>query len=446
MSKVNRRKFISAAVGGAIVAAAGYGYYEYSKKPTVITPTTQTTSTTTPGPKTTTPSPTMTPRPSTTQKPKLREGCPLVANYDHGHYEIKPEEIQSFSKWNILTLNFETAYYANSAIRQIRNLNPGIEILAWISLGFYKTPSGSGGVVEQSLLAGSTEDWWIHKKGAKTPSSRLHPVPWYPELATPNPKSDFASKIVKFLHESVLSTGLYDGVFFDVTWDNGWLTSVLSDADISIIDWREGVTNIMKATRENEGDDVIIIGNPGAEWRNDSSYWQYANGHYQENALGDAFGSKWDKMWEIYQRNMNKPSPPPRIHWIGVDTQYKRNRENYQYAIPTDDDLRRMRLGLGTTLLLDNGYFGFDKGDGWHGHGKSWWYPEYDAELGRPTQKYAKEGQLYKRVFENGLIIVNPSGSNSKIQTKGTYRDVSTGIEGTEFTVNPYDARILLEK
>ncbi len=446
MSKVNRRKFISAAVGGAIVAAAGYGYYEYSKKPTTLNTSTSTSvalTTTTSGPETTTPEPS--PSPTTADKTRLREGCPLVGNYDHTRAEIKPYEIALLAKWNMLTLNFETSYYARAAISEIRKLNSDIKILVWISLGFWK-PTGWGGAMEANFLRASTEDWWIHKKGAKTPSSRLHPVPWYPELATPNPKSDFASNIVKFLHESVLSTGLYDGVFFDVTWDNGWLTSVLSDADISIIDWREGVTNIMKATRENEGDDAIIIGNPGAEWRNDSSYWQYANGHYQENALGDVFGSKWDKMWEIYQRNMNKPSPPPRIHWIGVDTQYRRKRENYQNAIPTDDDRRRMRLGLGTTLLLDNGYFGFDKGDGWHGYGESWWYPEYDAELGRPTEKYTKEEKLYKRVFEKGLIIVNPSGSNSKIQTKGTHRDVTTGIEGTEFTVNSYDARILLEK
>ncbi len=33
MSKVNRRKFITAAVGGAIVVASGYGYYQYSKRP-----------------------------------------------------------------------------------------------------------------------------------------------------------------------------------------------------------------------------------------------------------------------------------------------------------------------------------------------------------------------------------------------------------------------------
>ena len=37
LSKVNRRKFITAAVGGAIVAAAGYGYYTYSKRPTTLT-------------------------------------------------------------------------------------------------------------------------------------------------------------------------------------------------------------------------------------------------------------------------------------------------------------------------------------------------------------------------------------------------------------------------
>jgi hypothetical protein len=60
-------------------------------------------------------------------------------------------------------------------------------------------------------------------------------------------------------------------------------------------------------------------------------------------------------MWEIYQRNMRKKSPPERLHWIGVDTQYMRKRDDYSKVARSDltsEDLRRMRLGLGTALLL----------------------------------------------------------------------------------------------
>jgi hypothetical protein len=81
-------------------------------------------------------------------------------------------------------------------------------------------------------------------------------------------------------------------------------------------------------------------------------------------------------------------------HWIGVDTQY-RDRSTYGNVTRkdlTDEDLRRMRLGLGTALLLDDGYFGFDLGDGYHGYGEQWWFPEYDANLGFRSSNYEKAG------------------------------------------------------
>ncbi len=44
-------------------------------------------------------------------------------------------------------------------------------------------------------------------------------------------------------------------------------------------------------------------------------------------------------------------------------------------------DFRRMRFGLGVTLLT-NAYYAYDLGTVWYG--LPWWYAEYDAPLGRP--------------------------------------------------------------
>jgi hypothetical protein len=154
-------------------------------------------------------------------------------------------------------------------------------------------------------------------------------------------------------------------------------------------------------------------------------------------------------MWEIYQRNMNKAPPPSRFHWIGVDTQYKRKREDYPYVTQRDltaDDLSRMRLGLGTTLLLDNGYFGFDLGDGFHGYGDQWWFREYDIDLGMPRSRYetASDG-THRRRYENGLVIVNPAQSNRTVNLDGKYRDATTDEVLNQITVPGKDARLLIE-
>ena len=384
---------------------------------------------------------------------RSKEGYPLLGCYDHRHYQIQSFEIEQFARWDMLTVNFETAHAASDALREIRNLNPKIKILAWISLGFYRisedsTVKGWGGYLETKFLADSNEDWWIHKKGVEPPSlRRLHMVPWYPDQAHPNPKSAFSDHIVKFLQEEVLSTGLYDGIFYDCTWDDGYISQQLTDTDISASEYREGVTGILKETREILGPSGMMMGNPGVEWRDTCAYWEYANGHYQENALGDVFGSGWGKVWEIYQRNMRKKSPPARMHWIGVDTQYKRDRSTYGNVTRkdlTDEDLRRMRLGLGTALLLDNGYFGFDLGDGYHGYGEQWWFPEYDANLGFPSSNYEKAGDgTYRRRYDNGLVIVNP-GFDKTIDLSVKYRDVTTNEISDRIKVPAKDARLLI--
>ena len=287
-------------------------------------------------------------------------------------------------------------------------------------------------------------------RGTGPPSSRrLHMTPWYPDLVHPNPKSEFADHIIKFLQEEVLSTGLYDGIFFDCVWDDGYVSEQLTKTDVSASEYREGIASILKETRERLVPNGVIMGNPGVDWRDNCAYWEYANGHYQENALGDVFGSNWSRMWEIYQRSMRKKSPPERLHWIGVDTQYMRRRDDYSKVARSDltgEDLRRMRLGLGTALLLDHGYFGFDRGDGWHGYGEQWWFPEYDANLGSPSGNYEKAGDgTHRRRYTNGLVIVNPGQSNRIIDLDGKYLDATTNETVNRATVPGKDARILTQ-
>jgi hypothetical protein len=348
----------------------------------------------------------------------------------------------------MLALNFETAHYAPAPLKDIRNLNPKTKILAWISLGFWSLNIPGPGYLASKLLSASTEDWWIHTKGTGDPSSRrLHLVSWYPGLAAPNPRSGFADYVVKFIHDEVMSTGLYDGVFYDGCGYDDWLEGRLADAEISVSEYRLGITNILRETRHNEGNEAIILGNPGVLWQDEAPYWDFANGHYQENALGDVFGADWNRMWEIYQLNMRKKSPQPRVHWIGVDTQYMRRRDDYSKVSRSDltsEDLRRMRLGLGTTLLLDHGYFGFDRGDGWHGYGEQFWFFEYDANLGSPSRNYEKAGDgTYRRRYNNGLVLVNPGQSNRIIDLDGKYRDATTNEITSQVTVPGKDAKIL---
>eukprot|EP00035_Acanthoeca_spectabilis_P038565 m.54290 g.54290 ORF g.54290 m.54290 type:complete len:911 (+) comp9189_c0_seq1:3497-6229(+) len=74
-------------------------------------------------------------------------------------------------------------------------------------------------------------------------------------------------------------------------------------------------------------------------------------------------------------------------------------------------DFRRMRFGLGVTLMT-NGYFSFDLGGGWYGQPSR--YTEYAAPLGQavadPVLLFAAPaggGEVWSREFDGGYVVVS---------------------------------------
>jgi hypothetical protein len=265
-----------------------------------------------------------------------------------------------------------------------------------------------------------------------------------------NPASEWSTFLPNYVHDKPMSTGFFDGVYYDCTWEDvsRWHNidinndGIAESPDVVNREYQKGTTQLLKLTRELLGPEAIIIGNPGAEWSANSPYWNYANGLYQENALGDEKWSSHDfsKVWEIYEMNMQKPAPPSRINWMGVDT----NNKQFDDVNPvlSAPELQKMRYGLAITLL-DDGYFGFDRGDKWHC--QLWWFPEYDANLGLANGEAKKRNDgTWMREFQNGMVIVNPTGGMSTIDFNYTYQDVTTGTVGSHFVISPYDGKIFV--
>ena len=115
------------------------------------------------------------------------------------------------------------------------------------------------------------------------------------------------------------------------------------------------------------------------------------------------------------------------------------------YAVDTIDsgqqDLDRMRLGLTLSLLTDDTYFTYDFG--LRDHGQAWWYPEYDVHMGEPLGPWYQEGESYRRRFERGLVVASPR-SATIVTFDAAHTDATTGITGTQFSIQPGDGRIYL--
>jgi hypothetical protein len=249
--------------------------------------------------------------------------------------------------------------------------------------------------------------------------------------------------LVNFVVNNILSTGYWDGIFYDNAWvDIKWLSTDIdynldgvADSDIDA-KWREGMKFIYNETRRLAGNNYIIVGNG-----NTPEYKNELNGKMMEN-FGSLF---WASTMTTYANNFSTPFSPA-VNIINGNTA---NSGQVKY--------RDMRYGLASTLM-QNGYFSYDYGD--KDHGQTWWYDEYDVNLGEPmgkavsASKYSEyKPDVWQRDFANGLVIVNSTGDKKTVSLGGEYekihgvqdKTVNTGAIVTETAIDGYDGQLLLK-
>ncbi len=377
---------------------------------------------------------------------------PKLANYYHCPPRIDSSQASSLARWDLIVVNYNVASTSPESIRQIRAQNPNIKILAWVSAGLSLWAKRDP-IVSRDFK----ESWLLHYGDTPEnpkPLEERRVIRWTNkdgnvQAVGMNPASEWSTYLPHFIYQEVISSGLFDGIFYDCLWERSGRSDIDIDndgiADSTAVverEYQKGMTQILNLTRELLGPEAVIFGNPGVQWSDNSLYWDYANGHMQENALGTRFGSSWPRIWDIYQRNMRKPPLPPRIHWIAVDT----NQDEFNNLEPVlpPEELQKMRFGL-SIALLGNGHFGFDRGDGLHG--QLWWFPEYDANLGlaKGIAQERSDG-TWIREFENGVVIANPTSKESTFEFPNIYKDVTSGTESSHFVIAPKDGRIFLHR
>jgi hypothetical protein len=224
----------------------------------------------------------------------------------------------------------------------------------------------------------------------------------------------FNDYLPEFVATKIKASGLWDGVFYDNIWgDIAWLNGGNIDlnndgrkdsgteADKL---WSSGVKKILAKTRPLTGKDFFILGN-GKVY---DGYQTILNGMMLED-----FPSVWEsnRSWAGSMKTYWRlPTLNPALPPVSVINVLDRNQANY----------RHLRFGLASTLM-GTGFFGFDYD--LTDHGQTWWYDEYDIDLG-PAQSSAynlldgagstaKDG-LWRRDFKNGIALVN---STAKKQT-----------------------------
>lgn len=330
-----------------------------------------------------------------------------------------------------------------------------------------------------------------HSKGVRiAPQITFWPKTWVMNMSSMCPKVDVGDgngpqNWVEFAtrYFEVDQMDLWDGFIVDrIEDDQSWLVPDWCrsiDPDFSnqtIADgygdfdaaWNQGCAGFLEFLR-NELSGKVLISNTSGD------YYESLNG-----AIYEGYPGNWNNLVpETYQdwadRTLNKKG------YINVSKSgFKPNytlAETYEDEdMPNDDgsyinpydqpgftpDYQKLRYGL-TTALLGDGYFSYEINTAGHGGLGLMWFDEYDntgkqrGYLGQPKEDAYKvmdagDGSVWRREFENGTVICNPTNMEVMVELGSTYwfidgeqsPDINSGKSVNKLNLGPRDGRILL--
>lgn len=367
---------------------------------------------------------------------------PKIANYFLND-QIYDHEIKELAKWDLIILDMELQRNNPRALLEIRKLNPDIIMLAYISSQemYYDLSKRPNSSLRKELLSEIEDDWWLRDGDGNKIS--FWPGTYMFNLSDQVKENSLGEKfndfLPRFVHQKIQSSKIWDGVFYDNIWNHiNWINDNLCVCDE---EWIKGYLKMLQKTRELCGEHFIILGNGQV-------YDKYLT--HMHGIMLESFPSEWEGTWtDSMSRYLSiaKLSRQPSMPIINV---HDKNKENYQL----------FRFGL-TSAMLGDGYYSFDYDITFHG--QTWWYDEYDVNLGKAvsfpynllnSNSLQMQAGLWRRDFENGSVIVNSSHKKQRIifdkevfeKIQGSQdKHVNNGQKINWLELNPQDGILLLK-
>ena len=240
--------------------------------------------------------------------------------------------------------------------------------------------------------------------------------------------------------------GLFDGIFLDV-WRDDWRNR--ENAHYYTYDLHEAAITMLRRIREEVDavrDDFLIIVNTNDTKIPHSA--PYVNGMFMET-IGPYTRQHLAEIESTLlwgEQNLRAPQINSLEGW-GIKSESLDSPKNQQ----------RMRLFTTMSLAFSDGYVLFsDTYINFHNH---YWYPFWDADLGRPVGGDETKGVLYEtpkgvsieglfiREFTNGWAVYNRSGKERKIYLPEKVSAVASGVKNKHWhTIPDLDGEIFLKK
>ncbi len=324
-----------------------------------------------------------------------------------------PSTIATLSTFDLIVIPSEAQAYNKPFFSAVRKLNPDIIILAYVPTVSWNNAFWSDPLHAQ-MKKGIQSSWWLKDANGGT-------VSIWPNTSALDLNSGWTDYLAGFVKTDMVDTGLWDGIFYDEVHDRA--------------DWQNGYARLFSATRSKLGSSAIIITNGSSS----SQFAPYVNGRMFESfpSTGDR-ATDWTNQTRDYLSLSSK---------VGHDAVMAINVNTNNTGAQTD--YRKMRFGLATTLLGD-GYFGFDHGT--ENHAQLWTYDEYGVSLGDPKGSAELSAGIWKRSYELGQVVANPTNVAQTVKLGGEYEKIrglqdaatNNGSIVSKLTLAPQDGIVLL--
>lgn len=340
------------------------------------------------------------------------------------------ERLNTISKTDVALLGFWPGWgpidgksMAN-IVDQLKTSNPDIVLAPYTNVS--ETRDSKTVLAEKvSSEIGPNEkgDWWSRKSdGTRTSHWLGNYTVNHSKFVMPDAKGQrYPEFFANYNYDGMLSQARFNAVFLDAMSGQAfevadWNGDGVDDANDSLIaiqavsEGHAAYVNQLGILKPG----IIRIGNLGNSFhpaRNlPAAYNQLVEGGLLEGFMGRTWSIEnwagWQEMMTQYHSAFGVLTGPKIVI---LNAHVKEN------------DYQLVRYGLSSTLM-DDGYFAADPATSGEEYSWQYWYDEFDLDLGYaldPPQATAWSKGVYKRVFDNGLVLVNPRGNGQQTVNVG---------------------------
>ncbi len=340
-------------------------------------------------------------------------GSTAALFFDEPHASLTTEELQELAQRSALAFGVST-----KQLPIMRAANPSMKLL------LYNHPAGIPKGAPDYPFIDAHETWFVHdSKG-----SRMHEAnggdswAWLLNINTDGYRAFEEQRVVDLVFQNP-----YDGYFLDTSnpyWPifrdwydvNDQPTTPTNDV---LQNWPDWMLSFQRELRAMTGTKTHIFNSwPNNVGRyNDYKYWLEATLAAVNGVQFDGFCYNRSQPWSTSSWQYQVTSAQ-RILGMGKIAMLKSPMDNLQQDLGKLHQLQRFCFGS-YLLVADgkNAYFrNPDEADVVY-----WNERLFTAPIGQPTGAYYTVGDLYRRDFTNGTVIVNPTTADKKIDLGMAY-------------------------